>query len=196
MDPSAPSSQHLAYDLDVYVPDPSRPALEACARSLAALSAIPPVAGLSDPDAATVAAAQAALAEVQALDESMAVNALAVTSHLRQLHALAAFTRDPKGFLQRFVDSQAGSLAQILASNAAGQVGGSSSAAAATAAGGMEPVLGARWRDEVRRSENWEGKEWVEDAVAVWGMREREGEANRLRGVAQQQQQQQYARAR
>ncbi|GAA5887422.1 hypothetical protein JCM3774_001926, partial [Rhodotorula dairenensis] len=220
VDPAAPTTQHTAYDLDLYVPDPARPAVEACARSFAALSAAIPPASLSPPPAAdptlpstttttTTATATASRngatlgTQLASLDAQIAVDALATTSHLRQLHALLAFARDPVSFLDHFVASQAGSLDQILASPSSFSGGASTSTSIAPI--GMDKVLGDRWRDEIRRSENWatsateeEGQgqgvsssAWLEDAIAVWAMREKEGEAQRLR----QQQQQQHAAA-
>lgn len=195
VDPAAPTTQHTAYDLDIYVPDPSRPAVEACARSLASCSSSSPCSpspgpttdpSSSSPSATTTAAAAAE--ELASLDAQIALDCLTTTTHLRQLHALLAFTRDPVSFLSHFVASQAGSLEQILGTSASG--------AGTIAPLGMDKVLGERWRDEIRRSENWESGEgakgWLEDAIAVWAMREKEGEAQRLR---QQQQQQQHAAA-
>lgn len=199
VDPAAPTTQHTAYDLDIYVPDPSRPALEACARSLASLSSSSPSPS-PHPSAAADApssssssptngpSSKSVAEELASLDAQIALDCLATTTHLRQLHALVAFTRDPVSFLSHFIASQAGSLEQILTSSGGGGGGGGTIAPL-----GMDKVLGERWRDEIRRSENWESGEgakgWLEDAIAVWAMREKEGEAQRLR---QQQQQQQH----
>lgn len=190
VDPSASASFHTAYDLDLHVPDPARPALEACARALADLAATSPSPAAtpsgtgSSSGAIPTRAALATAAELSALDDKIAVDALATAQHLRQLRALTSFARDPVSFLERFVESQAGSLEQILSSNAAGVTG---DRGAHSAASGMDQVLGPRWRDEVRKSENWESGEWVDDAIAVWGMREKEGDAQRLRAMQQQQ---------
>ncbi|KWU43878.1 hypothetical protein RHOSPDRAFT_34503 [Rhodotorula sp. JG-1b] len=201
VDPAAPTTQHTAYDLDIYVPDPSRPAVEACARSLASLSSPSPPPTTTSATTSTTNPSSAATAAEQlaSLDTQIALDCLATTTHLRQLHALLAFTRDPVSFLSHFVASQAGSLEQILG---AGGSSGSGGATTTIAPLGMDKVLGERWRDEIRRSENWEdestnkgagagAKGWLEDAIAVWAMREKEGEAQRLR----QQQQQQHAAA-
>ncbi|GAA5989045.1 hypothetical protein JCM10908_006283 [Rhodotorula pacifica] len=184
VDPAAPAVQHTAYDLDLFVPDPSQPALEACARTLASLLSTPPISSSSSPSSSQTEAALLA-----SLDAQIALDALSTTTHLRQLHALLAFTRDPITFLEHFVASQAGSLQQILGGGAGGRGG-------TIAPLGMEKLLGERWRDEIRRSENWEGagngdsgdgdKGWVEDAIAVWAMREKEGEALRARQQQQQ----------
>jgi hypothetical protein len=194
VDPAAPTTQHTAYDLDIYVPDPSRPALEACARSLASLSS-PPTTTTSSSSSSPSSPSSAAAEELASLDAQIALDCLTTTTHLRQLHALLSFTRDPVSFLSHFIASQAGSLEQILG---AGGGGG-----ATIAPVGMDKVLGERWRDEIRRSETWDSsnenegagagaKGWLEDAIAVWAMREKEGEAQRLR---QQQQQHQHAAA-
>lgn len=214
-----PTTQHTAYDLDLFVPDPARPALEACARSFAALSSPPathptapsptgPDSLAASPPTSTAPTAGTGTGTVgeqlASLDAQIALDALATTSHLRQLHALLAFARDPVSFLDHFVASQAGSLDQVLASS-------SSSSTTTAAPVAMDKVLGERWRDEIRKSENWESSPspsasaadgarsaWLEDAIAVWAMREKEGEAQRLRQQRQQQhaaqQQQQFGR--
>lgn len=168
------SPQHFAFDTPLWVPSPVQPALDSAARKLAALAS-----------ASTSASGDSPAAELVALDDKLALNALAARQHTQQLHALAAFARDPRGFLDRFVESQAGALADVLASSGSGAAGG-----ATALGGGSEKVLGARWRDEVRDAANWDAP-WVSEAVEVWALRDAEGKAQRLRAQQQQQAQQQ-----
>ncbi|BGO94514.1 hypothetical protein NBRC10512_000550 [Rhodotorula toruloides] len=171
--PDSPAEQHHAFDLTLYHPSPARPALESASRSLSSL----------------VSGTAPSATDLSLLDDKLATNCLATTQHLRQLHALMAFTRDPRGFLERWLESQAGSLEQIL--------GTSASAAAGSASTLGEELFGPRWREEIRSAETWEDKEWVKEAVGVWASREKEGQLARTRVQAQQaqQQQQMYAMA-
>ncbi|BGP27004.1 SWI/SNF-related matrix-associated actin-dependent regulatorof chromatin subfamily D [Rhodotorula toruloides] len=163
--PDAPAEQHHAFDLELYHPSPARPALESARRSLSSL----------------VSGTTPSATDLSLLDDKLATNCLATTQHLRQLHALMAFTRDPRGFLERWLESQAGSLEQIL--------GTSATAAAGSASTLGEELFGPRWREEIRSAETWEDKEWVKEAVVVWASREKEGQLARVRAQAQQQQQ-------
>lgn len=171
--PDSPAEQHLAFDLTLYHPSPARPALESASRSLSSL----------------VSGTAPSATDLSLLDDKLATNCLATTQHLRQLHALMAFTRDPRGFLERWLESQAGALEQIL--------GTSAGAAAGSASTLGEELFGPRWREEIRSAETWEDKEWVKEAVGVWANREKEGQLARMRVQAQQaqQQQQMYAMA-
>ncbi|GAA5876028.1 hypothetical protein JCM8547_003535 [Rhodosporidiobolus lusitaniae] len=180
----SPTSQHLAFDLDLFVPSPAQPLLDTVSRNLSfaapAGASLPAALAASNPTAA--AQAEAESRELAALDDKIALNCLAVATHKHQLDLLAAFTRDPAAFLSAFVESQAGSLNEILSSTASG-------------GGGKE---GASWREELRRASALEGEkgQWVEEAARVLGMRDVEGKAAALRlQQAQQQQQQAYGQA-
>lgn len=162
----AATTTHHAFDVALFCPSPAQPAYERSVRALAALHS----------PASTLAS------DCAALDDRVALDALAVRARLAQLHALQALARDPVAFLERWAESQAGSLDDVLAASSSGR-------GAAAALAGTERVLGARWRDEIRKSDNWD-KEWVDEAVAVWSARDREGDAARLRGAAAQHQQQ------
>lgn len=172
VEPDAPAEQHLAFDLTLYHPSPARPPLESASRSISSL----------------VSGAAPSATDLSLLDDKLATNCLATTQRLRQLHALMAFTRDPRGFLERWLESQAGSLEQVL--------GASASAAAGSASTLGEELFGPRWREEIRSAETWEDKEWVKEAVGVWASREKEGQLARMRAAqaqqAAQQQQQQH----
>ncbi|BGP42773.1 SWI/SNF and RSC complex subunit Ssr3 [Rhodotorula kratochvilovae] len=160
------SPQHFAFDTPLYVSSPVQPALDSASRALSALNS--PASSLA--------------AELQALDDKLALNALSARQHAAQLHALLGFARDPVAFLERFVATQAGSLDHLLSASATGGPG--------ALAGGSDGVLGARWRDEIRHAETWD-RPWVREAVDVWALRDAEGAKARLRQQQQQQQVQQ-----
>ncbi|GAA5916736.1 hypothetical protein JCM8208_003609 [Rhodotorula glutinis] len=194
-DASAAQAQHFAFDTPIYVPSPVQPALDSAARALSAL--VHPAAATSPSTTSPAAAVLAA--ELSALDDKLALNALAARQHAQQLHALQGFARDPRGFLERWVDSQAGALADVLAATSTG-----SARSAGALGGGSDGVLGPRWRDEIRKAESWDAP-WVNEAVEVWALRDAEGKAQRARQAqaqaqvlqqqqahAQQQQQAQY----
>ncbi|BGP19333.1 SWI/SNF and RSC complex subunit Ssr3 [Rhodosporidiobolus nylandii] len=162
--PTAATEQHFAFDLPLYVPSPLTAALSSANTTLTTLTS----------------PATSEARELVALDEKLALNCLSVAQRQQQLHLLMAFSRDPAGFLAQWVDSQAGSLNDVLSSTASG--------------GGRE---GPAWREELRRSDALEG-EWVAEAARVLGMREAEGRRDRLKqeeivAVRQQHAQQQLA---
>ncbi|KAK4705608.1 hypothetical protein P7C70_g585, partial [Phenoliferia sp. Uapishka_3] len=116
----------------------------------------------------------ARLKEIAILDEKIAAEAVAIKqTHLKRSF-LTAFASSPQEFLSRWVASQASDLDVILP-------GGSAS------------------KDEMRRSEKWQG-DWVKEGATVHAIRATEGMLREAKGgaqqaaFAQQQQQQMYAR--
>ncbi|GAA5857238.1 hypothetical protein JCM9279_001815 [Rhodotorula babjevae] len=185
--------QHFAFDTPIYVPSPVQPALDSTSRALSSLvnpAAAAAAAAAGSPTGTTSSSAAVLAAELSALDDKLAVNALAARQHAQQLHALQGFARDPRGFLELWVDSQAGALADVLAATSTG-----SARSAGALAGGSDGVLGPRWRDEIRKAESWDAP-WVNEAVEVWALRDSEGKAQRARQAQAQaqvlQQQQAY----
>ncbi|GAA6032895.1 hypothetical protein JCM8097_000036 [Rhodosporidiobolus ruineniae] len=172
--PDSPTEHHLAYDLTLHVPSPLQPALESIARTLsswpASAASTSPLAALAPPDNAPEAR------ELQNLDDKLALNCLAVAQHRQQLHLLLAFTRDPAGFLGRWVESQAGTLEDVLASSASG----------------MGRKEGGAWKEELRRSSSLEDEgSWADEAARVLALRHTEGTALALRAREHQLAQQQ-----
>ncbi|GAA6022084.1 hypothetical protein JCM10207_001042 [Rhodosporidiobolus poonsookiae] len=163
LSPSAPTAQHHAFDLPLQFPSSSAALLPSLSASLSTPAVDP--------------------RELAALDDKLALNCLAVASHLSTLDALAAFTRDPVGFVKRWTDSQAGSVADVLASPYGG--GG---------AGGGKLTQGGRWKEDLRRSsalstsEGEGGDDWVQDAARVYAQRTAEGALNAAKHAQAQQQ--------
>jgi len=190
---AAAQPQHYAFDTPIYVPSPVQPALDTASRALSSLvNPAAAAAATSSPTGTTGTSSAAVLAaELSALDDKLALNALAARQHAQQLHALQGFARDPRGFLERWVDSQAGALADVLAATSTG-----SARSAGALGGGSDGVLGPRWRDEIRKADSWDAP-WVKEAVEVWALRDAEGKAQRARQAQAQaqvlQQQQAYA---
>ncbi|GAA5974276.1 hypothetical protein JCM11641_006707 [Rhodosporidiobolus odoratus] len=146
--PTTSTESHQAFDLSIYVPASVLPALSAASTSLTTLTD-----GTSSESR-----------ELSALDDKIALNCLSVGQRQGQLHLLLAFARDPTGFLAQWVESQAGSLHDILATS--------------SASGGRE---GSAWKEELRRSALLDQGEWVEEAARVLCMREVEGKRQQIK---------------
>ncbi|KPV73803.1 uncharacterized protein RHOBADRAFT_54400 [Rhodotorula graminis WP1] len=170
-DAAAAQPQHFAFDTPIYVPSPVQPALDSALR---ALSSLVNPAATSPPTGSTTSPAAVLAAELSALDDKLALNALATRQHAQQLHALQGFARDPRGFLERWVDSQR------------------ARSPTCSPRRGSDGVLGPRWRDEIRKADSWDAP-WVKEAVEVWALRDVEGKAQRARQAQVLQQQQAYA---
>ncbi|GAA5946123.1 hypothetical protein JCM3765_000124 [Sporobolomyces pararoseus] len=115
---------------------------------------------------------------LESINSQISISILQVSKHQQQLNSLLSFTRDPKKFLENYLESQNSNLETVL--NGRGgraSIGGFNGGMMGLGDGWKESLRGSKYFNTTTSEEEGEGEgEWVKEAVGVWLAREREGE--------------------
>ncbi|KAK4049255.1 SWI/SNF and RSC complex subunit Ssr3 [Microbotryomycetes sp. JL221] len=152
---------HAAYDMTIYVPDPTRLEIEQV------------TAQLNQPNEK--------YKDIISFDEKIAAEANTVRTAALRRNFLASFASSPIEFLETFLHSQSQDLELVLGGSTSGLGGIGERGKQSIILSGVDqddkttkPISTlATWRDDIRKSDIWTG-DWVQEAVSVFDARRQE----------------------